>query len=412
MGDRRGLAVLLGMIFVFCSGFAPFDSGGLAMLSIDAPPAESSGPREVGGDVLEVDALFHTLSSRYGGGGVLTVVEFTPEQHGYSGLLLVDLRHAGLADLAPAQRLEVPNRRQVEVYYQEWDKNGDRFISEEASGYVTVTGLFRGEAQSALQLSWSLRFTTPGPGGVEVVREVVGEATTEPTIEEAIDAERGLAARRRQERYAPDGDIYVGCTGDAEVEEASYAEDSYGVDDEEEGCSGDTWEDDAEDPAEESGCEAKEPVDDGGEADPDSGCEGSGPDEEDPSDEEEDDLYYDESGESDDSGCEGDDDYDDIDDFDDDDSDEEEEAALRGAPVQRAGLGCGYAEAGGPWVGSQGARARLRRALDRPWRPRQVARARPSGRWSRAEWRSVKRGLWHLPFAALALGLQVMRRRL
>lgn len=409
-GQRFALAVLGAAVFALCSGFSPFNAGGLASLTVEAGSGSFEGPREVGGgDGFEADALFHTLSSRYGGGGVLVVVEFTPAQHGYSGLLLIDLRHAGLADLSPPQRIEVPNRRQVELYYQEWDAGGDRFISEQATGSVTVESLFRGEESSALLLSWSLRFQAPGGAdGAPRWREIQGEATTDPTVEDAIDAERALAARRAEEEYAPDGDIIVGCTGAATVEEASYEEDSYVVEDDDEGCTGDTWEDDAEDPGEESGCEAKEPVDDGGEADPDSGCEGTGDDVEEPDEEDGDDgLYYDEEDSDDEgSGCEGDDDEG-------DDDDDGEEAAGGGLSVRASsglvGSGCGSVA----WAASpRGAasRARLRRALDRAGQP--PRRLRPAGRWSRSERRAMRRVIWHLPFLLLGLGLHVARRRM
>ncbi len=398
------------------AGFAPFDSAGLAIFRVASGVGQPLG--DPGAPLpddqwqkVETDTLFHTLSSRFGGGGVLIYAEYAPQDGGPAGLLLIDLRHGGLADLSTSL-VDVPDNRRVEVYFQQWKGRDDLFESERASGEIQVVDMLRGEELSAVALEFDLTFSSDGPDGIADTdddrwRRVQGRATTSPTVAQAVDIESSLAADRRREEYAPDGNIHVSCVGDTYVEESQYDEDSYYYEDTDSGgCEGDTWEDDSTDPQESGGCAGERSVDDGA-PDPDGGCEGSG-DDYDESDFEEDDTYYDSDDTDESSGCEGDSGSDDFNDdsdadsgcdtsddsdTDDDDDDDDTSSDCEGDDEVEASVGFGQ-------------RAYLRRVLmsKEPGkvRPRR-AKARRSG--------PMRFFIRYLPFMLLGLVIHTWRRR-
>ena len=280
----RGNVALLCVVLAlapFLAGFSAFDSEGLARFRV----ADGVGSPGIDGQdwtEIEVEPLFHTLSSRFGGGGVLIYMEYEPRSVGHSGLLMIDLRHAGLADLS-VSTLAFPDRRRGDLFYQEWSQSKDLFQSVRVEGDIDVEELYRGEGLSAIGIRFDLVFFAPGDDGKldtddDEWRRVEGSATTSPTVAEAIAIESHVVHQRRErgEVYAPDGDIYIDCYGDSHVSEQEYEEETYYYEDDDGGgCEGDTWKDDTEDPQESGGCAGEQAVDDG-EPDPDSSCEGTG----------------------------------------------------------------------------------------------------------------------------------------
>jgi hypothetical protein len=347
---------------------------------------------------IEAEPLFHTLSSRFGGGGVLVYMEYQPI-NGVAGVVLIDLRHAGLEDLVES-RLSVPDRRRVEIYYQEWTSSADVFELETAQGEVTVEEIYRGEGVSALGIRFDLVVTDAAGQW----RRLQGSATTSPTVTEAVIAEEDVVYERRArgEVYNPDGDIYVNCYGDAYVEEEEYDEDSYYYEDDDGGgCAGDTWDDDVEDPQESGGCVAERTVDDG-ELDPDGGCEGTG-DELEPDKYEEDASWYGGDDYSDDqsSGCD-----EDTDDGGGDNSDGDDEGGDTGPEC--AG---DTAEASV----SPARRTRLRSylaSMGTNRHRRRLAGAAGFHRLGPDESRTAGRVFGYLPFLLLAVGIRAARRRI
>ena len=408
--------VAMALTFVFASGFAPFNSGGLATFSVQqgsGDPDLAGGAGE-GSASIETDAIFHTLSSRYGGGGAAIFMEFLPAKHGFSGMLLIDLRHAGLYDLYDPQVLALPNRKRAELYYQQWVGSKDTFNSDKASGTITVEELFRGEGQSAMGISFELTFRDASS---DEWRRISGVATTLPTVKQALEREAiGFYDETSRDNYAPDGNIYVNCFGEVVVEDETYEEDSYAYEDQDGGCTGDTWEDDSETPDEDSGCDAKEPVDEG-EPDAETGCDDSGPDVEDPDDSESDDLYYDDAYDDESESCEGD--------------DVEQRASAAGARVSvaLADLCLDPAEVRASSSVPRSSR-RLhsheleiaRHTLARIARGERLEptsviaealmRHTRATVFSKEDYRSVRRILSYLPFFLLALGIHVVRRRM
>jgi hypothetical protein len=417
--------LLLALVAVaLLTGFAPFDSDGLLRLQI----TDGEGPVVDEGAVrdpvdLEAEPLFHSLSSRFGGGGVLIYAEFTPAQAGFSGLFLMDLRHAGLADLQRAT-VEATDRRRVELYYQEWDGGRDLFEGDRVEGTVTVEDLFRGDRASAIAISFDLTFFDAGPDGRlntddDRWRRLRGSLASSPTVTQAVNNEPDLVRARRETTYAPDGDVYVSCVGESDIEEREYNDETYVYEDDDGGgCSGDTWDDDTDDPQESGGCAGEQTLDDG-EPDPDSGCE-SGDEYDDSEDE---DPYYSGDEYDDGSGCDetddGSDDSDDsvtsgCDDTDDGgEGDEFGEGAGWGAgrhgprQVARAAGVCG---AGVGAVMSPARREALRRYLDQLHQPQRHAAL--LHRFDRETTRTLQRLLRYLPFVLLGLFLHAWRRRL
>lgn len=420
-------------------GFAPYDGPGLSIFRVADGEGAVGEEGSVEGDGLawrpvEADALFHTLSSRYGGGGVLIYSEFPGRAGEPSGLLLLDLRHAGLSDLE-SSLFDVPSKRRVEPYYQEWRGSQDTFISERVFGEVQVLDIFRGDLNSALAIEYDLTFVALGPDGLlgsgdDRWRRVQGRAVTSPTVDQAVALEPALVFERRSDPvpFAPDGNIYVTCVGDAHVEEDTYEDDSYYYEDDEGGgCEGDTWEDDNTDPQESGGC-AGESVVDEGEPDPAGGCDSSG-DEYDESIFEEEEAYDGEFADSDggDSGCDSgsDDPYDDSGgcdgddattdttyDDDEEDSDDDDSLDCEGDTETEA-----EASEGGAWRGISGRqRAHLRRVLlsDDPRQARLMAQrhAATKPRFTREGRRTLRRLVGTMPFVLLGLLIQVWRRRL
>ena len=325
---RSSATSLLAVMCVSMSlltGFAPFDLSGLSQFEIiwgRGDPDVADLNKGSGVSSVETEALFHTLSSRYGGGGVLMYMEFLPRSTDFSGMLLIDLRHAGLPDL-DSSTVRMPDARRAELYYQEWDRRGDLFVGQQASGDITIRDLYRGKNLSAISVTWDLLFATEGPDGVQGTeddawRRVVGSAVTSVSVEEALRRDSGAFYRQRRTGdgeevyvYAPDGDIQVNCFGGVYVQDEPYDEESYSYEDDS-SCEGDTWEDDSENPQEGSGCAGGDTVDDG-EPDPQGGCDdGVGDDIDDPGADTEDDggsFYggdYD-SGDDGGSGCDDDD---------------------------------------------------------------------------------------------------------
>lgn len=426
------------------TGFAPFHSGGLARFTVQDGQGATVGEDASKAVAVEADALFHTLSSRFGGGGVLMYAEFPGRDVGFAGLLVIDLRHAGLPDLSQSI-VALPDARRAELFYQEWDGSGDLFRGDSVSGTITVRDMFRGEEQSAVALAYDLTFLDHGLDGERGTeddqwRRVTGSATTSPTVDAAVARENATSyrSRTRENQYAPDGDINVNCIGSVEVEEEEYDETSYTYEDDS-SCEGDTWEDDAEEPQDESGCSGKQASDEGS-ADPDGGCDGSGTDDlEDPDeeDEEDGDTYYGDgygnSGTSDSGGCEGDssDSGDSSDDGGcdgDSDTDTGSDTSTDESDDDDSGPECSgddddddenFAVASGIYAPSGSTRA-LRRYLrevasDRPMRRADGARIvrarRPEGRFGKDTWRTMRRLLGYLPFVIVGVVIRAWRRR-
>jgi len=401
--------IVIGTMFVFGSGFAPFNSSGLITFTVESGTGDPNDPREATqADTVEAEAIFHTLSSRFGGGGVAVFVEFLPGTRGYSGLSVFDIRHAGLYDLYDPQVLTMPDPRRAELYYQEWDASGDRFMSDRVSGAITLDEIFRGDGISAMAFSFDLTFIDLGANGTldstDTWRRLHGQATTSPTVEQALRRE-SLGAyddASAEDPYAPDGNIYVNCFGEVDVEEESYDEDSYAYeDDTSDSCGGDTWKDDSTVPEEEAGCDAKEPVDEG-EPDPETGCDDSGSDISEPTSD--DDLYYDDddSSSEDDSSCEGD-------------------TTTASASVVLPAIAdlCFAPSVAEASVSSPTAMRHMRATLARIARGERldstaISRAahRPRTVFGKESWRTVRRILAYLPFFLLALGIHVVRRRM
>ena len=394
MGTPARFALVLAVAVFTClsaapaTAFAPFDSEGFAAFRV----AAGSGDADTGGDLswtaIETQPLFHTLSSRFGGGGVLVYMEYEPVD-GRAGLLILDLRHAGFPDLLESN-VTLPNRRRAEVYYQEWDGRRDVFESARVEGDVTIVEIYRGQGISAIGLRFDL-FTLDA---ADKWRRIVGSATTAITVEQAVILERDVvyARRDRGEVYAPDGDIYVDCYGDAHVVEEDYDEESYYYEDGDGGgCSGDTWDDDVEDPQESGGCAGETTVDDG-EPDPDGGCEGSG-DELDPDEYEEDSSWYenDDYSDGEGSGC----------DEDTDSSDESSSSSCEGDTVEAA-LPPGDRGRLRAYLGSMGGSRHKR----------QLAGAAGFHRFEASTARTIRRISAYLPFFLVALWIRAARRRL
>ncbi|MEL6178217.1 MAG: hypothetical protein AAFS10_04655 [Myxococcota bacterium] len=320
--QRVGWAVLMWVSFSCLTGFAPFDTSGLSQFNIvygRGTPEASELDNGLGVSSVETEAIFHTLSSRYGGGGVLIYMEFFPRSTDFSGMLLLDLRHGGLPDL-DSTTLDMPDARRAELYYQEWDKGGDLFVGTTASGDITVRDLYRGQSISAIAITWDLVFTNVGADGQkgtsdDAWRRLTGSAITEVSVENALRRDSGAFHRQRGnsdgtvEVYAPDGDIQVDCFGGVYVEDETYQEESYSYEDDSSSCQGDTWEDDSEDPQAGSGCDGGDTVDDG-KPDPQGGCDdGIGDDIDDPGSEEDEGSFYGgdyDSGDSSGSSCDSD----------------------------------------------------------------------------------------------------------
>jgi hypothetical protein len=378
--------------------------------------------------------------------------------------------------LVDLQRSEVPvgNLKRVDLYYQEWDGNAQRFEGDKVEGSLSVEDLFRGELASALALRFDLTFTDAGEDGAlgtddDLTRRLTGSLVTSPTVAQAVDEESVLARSRRSADYDPDGDVYVSCVGETYVDERSYEEDSnYYQDDDGGGCTGDTWKDDGVDPQESGGCAGEETVDDG-EPDPSGGCTSDDEfeDDEQPDDGTGDgtgeDSYYDDEGYDDGSGC-ADTTDDTSDTTDDSSSDGYEDSGDCGCSGDSTDTstdssssdsfedsgdcgGCEGGDSGGgdtfdskPGLGSgigtgraghtpasspapvaaacgvglpTGAISNVQRAYLR--RALAELEGRPArgaeGRWSKAEWKQVKGALRHLPFVMLGVGLWSLRRR-
>jgi hypothetical protein len=381
-------AVLVLSVAGSAAAFAPFDSDGFAAFRI-ASGAGEADVDDVVWTAVETDPIFHTLSSRFGGGGVLVYMEYEPVD-GHSGLLIIDLRHAGFPDLLESN-ITLPNRRRAEIYYQEWSGAGDLFESSRVEGDVTIVEIYRGQGVSAL----GLRFDLFALGASDSWRRVVGSATTSLTVEQAVLLERDVVYSRRDrgEVYAPDGDIYVDCYGDAHVVEEEYDEETYYYEDDDGGgCSGDTWDDDVEDPQESGGCAGETTVDDG-EPDPDGGCEGSG-DGLDPDEYEEDESWYENDdysdGES--SGCDEDTDTDD---------ESSSSSDCEGDTVEASIPAGEQARLRAYLAGMGGSRHK-----------RQLAGAAGFHRFEADTARTIRRLCSYLPFFLVALGIRAARRRL
>lgn len=422
MQTRFSLLAMAAVAFFLLTGFAPFDSDGLLRMDV----TDGQGPEILDeGSVrdpitIEAQPIFHTLSSRYGGGGVLIYAEFTQEQSGFSGLFLMDLRHAGLPDL-DRSLLAASDRQRMELYYQEWDSDGDIFRSDKVQGNVVVEDIFRGNSLSAVAISFQISFFDAGPDGRlgtedDVWRQLEGSLSTSPTVNQAVNAEPGLVRSRRDASspYEPDGDIYVSCVGETSVEERTYQEDSYAYEDDGGGCGGDTWDDDSEDPQESGGCAGEQTLDDG-EPDPDSGCESS----EDWEEGDEEDPFYGEDDYDDGSGCDETDDGSDDEDSSGCEGDEYEEGSGTGAgwgtgaarlasmgPRASAGGVCGAVAA----TMSPGRRAYLRRYLAQLDQPRRYGPL--VHRFDPQTWRGLRRLMRYLPFLLLGLVIHAWRRRL
>lgn len=383
---RGTMGLVATVAMVFATGFAPFNGGGLAdfrVLDSQLDPNDQEGASAEWRHV-ETDALFQTLSSRYGGGGVLTYMEFLPTD-GVAGVLILDLRHAGLSDLTSSE-FTVPNTRRADLHYQEWRGNTDVFVGERVDGTVEVVDLYRGQGISAVAVRFDLVFYDAG----DKWRRIVGTVTTSPTVEQALERDGDGLYRQNTTGPNSDGDIIVDCFGTTTVEETEYDEDSYVVADQGSSCEGDTWEDDAENPNETSGCAGKREVD-GGEPDPNGGCDSSGPDVATPTDPDpandttEGDTYSDQS------GC---------DEGTSDGGGSNEDFDCSGDSAQAATLP--LAEV-----------TYLRRYLDRVERgDRVIGRRSSPGRFSRATWHTMHQILSYLPFMILGLVLHLLRRRL
>lgn len=427
---RRWLVVAAApLLVVLLAGFAPFDNEGLAILRVaggsgEAPVDPDQDDGELKFRQLETQALFHSLSSRFGGGGTLIYIEHTPDAEGISGVLILDLRHAGLPDLE-SSLIDVPNRRRVEPFYQEWAGTNDLFASGRAFGEIQILDMYRGQRVSAIAVEFDLIFLAPGPDGTfdtddDVWRRVEGRATTSPTVAQAVELEPEVVFERRRtgRPFAPEGDVYVTCTGDVYVEEEEFDEDSFTYEDDDGGgCGGDTWEDDSANPQESGGCAAETAVDDG-EPDPDGGCEGDGGDLDDEDFANEDDPFFEDDdaaedgsgcdeGTSDDTssdddggaGCDPDlDEPDDTstDDSDDDDDDDSVECAGDTDPVEAAI--------------PPGQRALARQYLLTP-DPASLRKAPRPTRAQKQARRTARRILNHLPFIMLGLVIHLWRRR-
>jgi len=441
----KGVVVSLMMLTsLMLMGFAPFSSDGFGQFEL----REGLGDLDSGstqGGFVETGALFQTLSSRFGGGGVMIYMEYTAGGLDHSGMLLIDLRHAGLADLEESV-LEVPDARRVELYYQEWDASGDLFRGASVSGQVRVKELFRGSKRSALALTFDLVFKDSGPDGEagtrdDLWREVFGSATSVPTVEDAIRDEPNLYSRRQRGEYAPDGDTQVSCMGDVTVEEETYDETSYAYEDDANSCSGDTWEDDAESPEEGGGCAGKETLDeDEDQPDLEGGCDdGVGDDIDDPGSSEEGGSYYDGDYDEADTSSEGCDDVDSETGSDESDSSEEEDTTSEDEDESEDddSSSCGGDEEESTGVGKLGkelrleltslggreaiaatrrdrGRDRLRRRLDRleaGHRSSISVMTITRSRIGRGTQRTIQRCLNYLPFVLLGFGIRRCRRR-
>ncbi len=409
---RAASLLPLGALALAClTGFAPFKSEGLAIFRI----ANGQGALSEDGLLwrqVEAPALAHTLSSRFGGGGALFYMEYTPDASGVSGLLLIDLRHAGLPDL-DSSLITLPDRRRVEVYYQEWDATGDVFLSSRSEGEVLILDIFRGERVSAASVSFDLTFLSEGGDGVigtgdDVWRRVEGRATTSPTVDEAVEIEADLVFDRRSttEPYAPDGDITINCYGDTTIEEEAYDDESYIYEDNEGGgCEGDTWEDDAVDPQESGGCAGETVVDDG-EPNTDAGCEASDEFEDPDEEQEEEDSFYEDDSYEDDSGCEGDT-------TDDTTSTTDDSTTDDSTTDTSDDTGEGGCESDTEAALPPGQQARLREELTRDPRAR-AGRLddRPRHRFARKTRERLRRVFNYTPFFLLGCVIHLWRRRL
>ncbi len=439
-GLRRGaLLVFVVLAYFVWTGFAPFNSEGLSRFQVANGSGDVTGENDgLAWTEVEAPTVFHTLSSRFGGGGVLAYMEFS--HSAFSGLLLVDLRHAGLPDLARST-VSLPNRRRVEPFYQEWDAARDRFQSERVEGNFEIVDLFRGENVSAVAIKFDMVFFDNGADGEANTdddrwRRIEGSATTIVTVDDAVERESDLVRARREadEPYNPDGDIVVDCTGAVVVEETTYQEDSYYYEDDDGGgCSGDTWKDDTEDPQDSGGC-AGEEVSDDGQPNVDGGCADGGDEFEDPT---EDDGSYYEDDTYEDDGCSGtddstDDDYEGDDYSDssesedegvscdsepDDSGDEfEDDSFAQGGGLSYAGFGAPLSCGGSSFSGAPSmSRARagyLRRYLagiDKPRGERASKQTRRKRKKKKSPLRAVIR---YLPFIMLGLWIRIWRRRI
>ena len=403
---RHLLGVLIAIstlaVVASAAAFAPFDNEGLASFRVAGGAGDAdTSDGNLAWTAIEADPLFHSLSSRFGGGGVLVYIEYEPVD-GHSGLLIIDLRHAGFPDLVESH-LTVPNRRRAEIYYQEWDGSRDLFESSRVEGDLTIVEMYRGQGISAL----GLRFDLFVLDGADQWRRVVGSATTSPTVEQAVIIERDVVYTRRDrgEVYAPDGDIYVDCYGDAHVVEEEYDEDSYYYEDGDGGgCSGDTWDDDTEDPQESGGCAGERTVDDG-EPDPDGGCESSG-DEIAPDEYEDDSSWYegDDVSDGQSSGC--------------DEDSSSSDSSSGGCDSDDSGDSSSGPSCEGDTAEAAVApqdRGHLRRylgAMGTSRHKRQLAGAAGFHRFEAQTARTVRRLSSWLPFFLLAVGIRAARRRL